>query len=68
MPEGLNSDLNLNPGATPRVMPRVGEWGPVDVPGTRVKRRWRWYAIGAFVLVLSVVVGYGYWIYTMVRG
>ncbi len=49
-------------------MPQIGEWGPVDVPGTRAKRRWRWYAIGAFVVVLSVVVGYGYWIYTLVRG
>ena len=32
MPEGLNSDLNLNVGAPPRVRPGMGEWGPQEVP------------------------------------
>ena len=41
MPEGLNSDLNLNVGAPPRVRPGMGEWGPQEVPTTRQKRRMR---------------------------
>lgn len=67
MPEGLNSDLNLNVGAPPRARPQMGEWGPLDVPTTRKKRRARWWAILAVVLVTVAVVGYGYWVYTMVR-
>ena len=67
MPEGLNSDLKLNVGAPPRVRPLMGEWGPVEVPATRKKRRMRWWTILAVVLVAAAVSGYGYWIYTMVR-
>mgnify|MGYP000858748744 FL=1 len=67
MPEGLNSDLNLNVGAPPRVRPQMGEWGPLDVPPTRKKRRMRWWTILALVLVTAAVVGYGYWIYTIIR-
>jgi hypothetical protein len=67
VPEGLNSDLNLNVGAPPRVRPQMGEWGPVDVLPTRKKRRMRWWTILAVVLVTAAVVGYGYWIYTIIR-
>ena len=67
MPEGLNSDLNLNVGAPPRVRPQLGEWGPVDVPTTRKKKHMRWWTILAVVLVAAAVVGYGYWIYTIIR-
>lgn len=67
MPEGLNSDLNLNVGAPPRVRPQMGEWGPLDVQPTRKKRRMRWWTILAVVLVAAAVVGYGYWIYTIIR-
>ena len=67
MPEGLNSDLNLNVGAPPRVRPQMGEWGPLEVPSTRTKRRERWWAILAVVAAVAAVSGYGYWIYTMVR-
>ena len=67
MPEGLNSDLNLNVGAPPRVRPQMGEWGPLDVPPTRKKRRMRWWTILALVLVTAAVAGYGYWIYTIIR-
>ena len=63
MPEGLNSNLNLNEGAPPRVRPAMGEWGPNEVPTTRVKRRQRWFAIGAIVVVLAVVVTYGYFMW-----
>lgn len=68
MPEGLNTDLNLNAGAVPRVMPGLGEWGPREVPTTRRKRRWRWYVVGAVFAVLAVLVGYGYWMYTLLHG
>ncbi|MCB0912144.1 MAG: hypothetical protein KDB60_11075 [Propionibacteriaceae bacterium] len=67
MPEGLNSDLNLNVGAPPRVRPQMGEWGPLNVPPTRKKRRMRWWTILVLVLVTAAVVGYGYWIYTIIR-
>ena len=65
--DGLNTNLNLNEGAPARVMPRIGEWGPLEVPATRQKRRMRWWVILTFVGVLAVTVGYGYWIYTMIR-
>ena len=57
MPEGLNSDLNLNVGAHPRVQPRLGEWGPLDVPATRQKRRMRWWTLLALLGVTAAVVG-----------
>ncbi len=67
MPEGLNSNLNLNEGAPPRVRPVMGEWGPPDVPNTRSKKRGRWCAIGALVVGLAVLLGYGYWMWTLLR-
>ncbi|MGC4152576.1 MAG: hypothetical protein QM628_05790 [Propionicimonas sp.] len=65
--DGLNSNLNLNEGAPSRVMPRIGEWGPLEVPATRAKRRMRWWVILITFGVTAVTVGYGYWIYTMIR-
>ena len=65
--DGLNTNLNLNEGAPPRVMPRIGEWGPLEVPATRQKRRMRWWVSLIFVGALAAVVGYGYWIFTMIR-
>ena len=67
MPEGLNSNLNLNEGAPPRVRPVMGEWGPLDVPNTRSKKRGRWFAIGALVVGLAVLLAYGYWMWTIFR-
>ena len=63
--EGLNTNLNLNEGSPSRVMPTIGDWGPVEVPATRRKKRWRWLAILAFVGALAAVVAYGYWMYTI---
>jgi len=63
--EGLNSNLNLNEGSVPRVMPNVGDWAPERVASTRRKKRWRWFAILAFVLALAAVVAYGYYVYRM---
>lgn len=65
--EGLNSNLNLNAGAPPRVQPRIGEWGPTQVPSTRQKKRMRWWAVLAFLATIAVLVGYGYYIYLQVR-
>ncbi len=45
----------------------MGEWGPTEVPNTRTKKRHRWFAIGGIVLILAVVVTYGYYIWTLLR-
>lgn len=66
MPEGLNSNLNLNEGAAPRVRPGLGEWGPREVPTTRAKRRMRWIVLGLFVGIVAVLVGYGYYVFRVV--
>ncbi|MFV0452308.1 MAG: hypothetical protein ACK5LS_08725 [Propioniciclava sp.] len=66
--DGLNSDLNLNKGATPRAMPRIGEWGPVRVPTTRSKRRARWWALIALVVSVGMVVAVGAFAYLQLRG
>ena len=63
--EGLNTNLNLNEGSLPRVIPAIGDWGPAEVPPTRAKKRWRWFAVAAFVGALAAVVAYGYWMYTL---
>ena len=55
--EGLNSKLNLNAGAPPRVWPRLGEWGPANVPSTRQKKRMRWFVALGFVAWISFVEG-----------
>ncbi len=66
--EGLNSNLNLNAGAPPRVQPRLGEWGPANVPATRKKKRARWIASFAFAGVLLALFLYGWYILMMMRG
>lgn len=66
--EGLNSDLNLNGSASPRVKPIVGEWGPVGVPTTRDKRRqWRLTIVVA-IIALAAVTAFGYFAYLQLRG
>ena len=65
--DGLNSNLNLNEGSVPRVMPNVGDWAPERVPSTRKKKHWRWFAVLAFVGALAAVTAYGYWMYTILR-
>lgn len=64
--DGLNTNLNLNaPASSPRVWPRVGEWGPDGVPTTRQKKRGRWITLGLLVLVLTAVTLLGWWLSTM---
>ena len=66
--EGLNSDLDLNGDVSPRVMPVVGEWGPVGVPSTRSKQRqWKLVILAAVVAGL-VVSACGYFAYLQLRG
>jgi hypothetical protein len=65
--EGLNSNLNLNEGSPPRVIPGIGEWSPREVPATRKKKRQRWLTIIVFVVALTVLCCYGYWMYTLLR-
>ncbi len=66
--EGLNSNLNLNAGVSPRVMPTIGEWGGEGIPTTRTKRRQRWWTIAAAVGVLVAVVAFGTLVYFQLRG
>ena len=66
--EGLNTDLDLNGSASPRVRPRVGEWVPADVPTTRSKRNQRWWTITVLSVVLVAVVAFGFFAYMMLRG
>ena len=66
--EGLNTNLDLNGAASPRVRPRVGEWAPADVPSTRQKRQQRWWTIAVAMIVLVAVVAFGYVAYLALRG
>ncbi|MFT3877963.1 MAG: hypothetical protein QM708_16310 [Propioniciclava sp.] len=66
--EGLNTNLNLNGDASPRVRPRVGEWAPADVPSTRSKRHQRVWTIVATTAIVIVVVAFGTFAYFTLRG
>lgn len=63
--EGLNSNLDLNGQASPRVQPRIGEWGPVGAPTTGEKRLLRWRIVTYLVLVTAVIALFGYWVYSL---
>ena len=67
MSQRLFSDLNLN-GSTPsRVRPKLGEWGPTEVPGTRAKKRQRRlvpFVLAAAMLVLFLTGWYNYYLLT----
>lgn len=51
----LVSDLDLNASVPPRAVPMLGDWGPVDVPSTREKKRARWVTPVALVAAVAVV-------------
>lgn len=61
------SNLNLN-GPTPvRVQPRLGEWGPDDVPSTRSKKRsriWACLALGAAAILVFALWWFVYYLMT----
>lgn len=64
----LFSNLNLN-GATPvRVQPRLGEWGPDDVPSTRSKKRTRVVVAIAFPVAALCVFLLGWFVYYLMTG
>lgn len=72
------TDLDLNSSspraeqlgqATPvRVHPRLGEWGPDNVPTTRAKKRQRVLTIVVFLVVLSALCALGWYFYRALNG
>lgn len=64
----LISDLNLNGSVPPRARPRLGEWGPDGVPGTKTKKRRRWLAIIAFLVAALAVFLLGWYVYFAMTG
>ena len=64
----LHSDLDLNAATSPRVRPRVGEWGPPEVPTTGQKRRQRWLATLVFVAAVLAITAFGFFAYLQLRG
>lgn len=62
------SDLNLS-GSTPsRVRPKLGEWGPTEVPGTTAKKRQRFWVPFVFVAALLVLFATGWLNYYLLTG
>ncbi|MDR0837318.1 MAG: hypothetical protein LBM94_03765 [Propionibacteriaceae bacterium] len=62
------TDLNLDGDAPVRARPELGEWGPVAVDSTAVKKRHRIYAVAAFVIALGILaVSMTFW-YRAVMG
>lgn len=57
------SNLNLNGSVPARVRPTIGEWGPIGLPSTKQKKRGRWIAPVAFVVMLCalVLLGWFFW-------
>ena len=66
--DGLDSNPDLRGQASPRVMPRIGEWGPSDVPTTRQKLRQRWLTVLALVAVVIALTAFGYLAWLQLRG
>lgn len=62
------TDLRLDGDATARARPRIGEWGPEQVPSTRWKRWQRVLAIVVFVVALIAVVLLGWYFYNALMG
>jgi len=60
------TDLDLNGNTPLRVQPQTGEWGPAAIMTTRRKRRTRWLWIVAFVVMVAVLFGFGYWVYGLI--
>ena len=56
------SNLNLNGATPPRVQPRLGEWGPDQVPSTKQKKRMRiWVGLALLGAMIAIfLLGYVY--------
>ena len=48
------SNLNLNGPAPLRAQPKVGEWGPSQVPSTRLKK---WQRVLVPIITIGLAVG-----------
>ncbi|NLT29009.1 MAG: hypothetical protein GXX86_00925 [Propionibacterium sp.] len=59
---------NLHGSTPPRVKPRLGEWGPLEVPAYRAKRRARVLVWLGFVVGLIVVTLMGWYLYAVLTG
>lgn len=66
MPIFTNNNLHGN--TPPRVRPRLGEWGPIEVPAYRAKRRlrgWIWVGFAAAVIAITLL---GWYLYAALTG
>ena len=62
------SNLNLNANTPPRVQPRIGDWGPEQVPTTRSKKRMRiWVGLALFGTMLACFL-LGWYVYYVMTG
>lgn len=62
------SNLNLHGGTPPRVQPTIGEWGPVEVPTTKQKRRMRIWVTLALLGALIAIFLLGWYVYYLMTG
>lgn len=62
------SNLNLNGTTPPRVHPKIGEWGPEEVPTTKQKKRMRIYVSIALPVVMLACFLLGWYVYFMMTG
>ncbi|WP_052462466.1 hypothetical protein [Nigerium massiliense] len=65
--DGLDSDLDLNGQASPRVLPQIGEWGATGVPTTSAKLRQVWLTVIVLVAVVVALVCLGFFAWTQLR-
>ena len=64
----LFSNLNLHGDTPPRVRPTLGEWGPLQVPTTRQKRRMRiWVGLALLGTMIAVFL-LGWYVYHAMTG
>ncbi|MBA3529368.1 MAG: hypothetical protein H0T91_08695 [Propionibacteriaceae bacterium] len=62
------SNLNLHGATPPRVQPRLGDWGPEQVPSTKSKKRMRiWASLALFAAMLAIFL-LGWYVYHLMTG
>ena len=62
------SNLNLNGNTPPRVQPKVGDWGPDNVPTTKQKKRMRiWVGLVLLGTMLAIFL-FGWYVYHAMTG